>query len=161
MKNFAIRSNKITRHCRFCSINRHTMNHCSKYTSLESRRSRCREMGLCLFCTSASHRTEDCYGKANKLPWKCAICKSWGHITPPPLCDEADKSDNSSTASTHVCTNTGTQEQPYILPIVAITVSKGKRKYKLNCLFDTGSQRTYFSRQVIEKLGVINPSSLQ
>ena len=53
----------------------------------------------------------------------------------------------------HVCTNTGTQEQPYILPIVAITVSKGKRKYKLNCLFDTGSQRTYFSAQVMEKLG--------
>ena len=36
---------------------------------------------------------------------------------------------------------------------MAITVSKGKRKYKLNCLFDTGSQRTYFSGQVIEKLG--------
>lgn len=61
-------------------------------------------------------------------------------------------SGNSSTASTHMCTNTGTQEQPYILPIVAITVSKGKHKYKLNCLFDTGSQRTYFFRQVIEKL---------
>lgn len=108
-------------------------------------------MGLCSFCTSASHRTEDCYGKANKLPRKCANCKSRGHVTP--LCDEADKSGNSSSASMHVCTNIGTQEQPYILPIVAITVSKGKRKYKLNCLFDTGSQRTYFSRQVIEKLG--------
>ena len=72
---------------------------------------------------------------------------------PPPLCDEADKSGNSSTASTQVCTNTGTQEQPYILPIVAITVSKGKRKYKLNCLFDSSSQRIYFSRQVIDKLG--------
>ena len=36
---------------------------------------------------------------------------------------------------------------------MAITVSKGKRKYKLNCLFDTGSQRTYFSGQVMEKFG--------
>ena len=44
-------------------------------------------------------------------------------------------------------------EHPYILPIMVITVSKGKRKYKLNCLFDTGSQRTYFSGQVMEKLG--------
>ena len=127
------------------------MNHCSKYSSHESRRSRYKEMSLCLFCTSATHRTEDCYGKANKLPRKCAICKSRGHVTP--LCDKAEESVNSSTASTHVCTNTGTQEQPYILPIVAITVSKGKRKYKLNCLFDTGSQRTYFSGQVMEKLG--------
>ena len=58
--------------------------------------------------------------------------------------------DNDYTTGT---SNTGTQEQSYILPIVAITVSKGKRKYKLNCPFDTGSQRTYFSRQVIEKLG--------
>ena len=71
----------------------------------------------------------------------------------PPLCDKAEESVNGLTASTHVCTNTGTQEQPYILPIVAITVSKGKRKYKLNCLFDTGSQRTYFSGQVMKKLG--------
>ena len=127
------------------------MNHCSKYSSLELRRSRCKEMGLCLFCTSATHRTEDCYGKASKLPRKCAICKSRGHVTC--LCDKAGESVNSSTASTHMCTNPGTQEQPYILPIVAITVSKGKRKYKLNCLFDTGSQRTYFSGQVMEKLG--------
>ena len=108
-------------------------------------------MGLCLFCTSANHRTEDCYGKANKLPQKCAIFKSQGHVIP--LCNEADKSGNSSTASMHASTNTGTQEQPCILPIVAITVFKGKWKYKLNCLFDTGSQRTYFLRQVIEKLG--------
>ena len=121
LENLATKSNQITRHCRFCSINGHTMNHCSKYSSLELRRSRCREMGLCLFCTSASHRTEDCYGKANKLPQKCAICKSRGHVTP--LCDKAEESVNSSTASTHVCTDTGTQEQPYILPIVAITVS--------------------------------------
>ena len=106
---------------------------------------------MCLFCTSASHRTEDCYGKSNKLPRKCAICKSRGYVTL--LFDKAEESGNSSTASTHVYANTGTQEQPYILPIVAITVSKRKRKYKLNCLFDTGSQRIYFSGQVMETLG--------
>lgn len=108
-------------------------------------------MGLCLLCTSANHRTEDCYGKGNKLPRRCAHCKSRGHVTP--LCNETDKGGNSPTASTHVCANTSMQEQPYILPIVAITVFKGKRKYRFNCLFDTGSQRTYFSRNVIERLG--------
>ena len=35
----------------------------------------------------------DCYGKENKLPRKCAICKSRGHVTP--LCDKAEESGNS------------------------------------------------------------------
>ena len=73
--------------------------------------------------------------------------------TLPPFVIKQKRVETVSTASTHVSTNTGTQKQPYILLIVATTVSKGKQKYKLNCLFDTGSQRTYFSRQVIEKLG--------
>ena len=39
------------------------------------------------------------------------------------------------------------------MPIVAITVSIGKRKFRLNCLFDTGSQKTNFCWQVIKILG--------
>ena len=53
----------------------------------------------------------------------------------------------------HVCTKTDIQEQPYILPIVAITVSREKCKFRLNCLFDKESQRTYFCWQVIKILG--------
>ena len=45
------------------------------------------------------------------------------------------------------------QEQSYIWPIVAITVSQRTRKFRLNCLFDTGSQRTYFCRKVMRGLG--------
>ena len=55
-----------------------------------------------------------------------------------------------TSVSTLVCSDTCIQKQPYILPIVAITFSMGKCKFRQNCLFDTGSQRTYFCRQVIK-----------
>ena len=54
---------------------------------------------------------------------------------------------------THICTYNDIQEQPYILPIVAITVSRGRRKFRLNCLFDTWNQRIYFCGQVIKRVG--------
>ena len=43
------------------------------------------------------------------------------------------------------------REQPYILPIVCVTITRGKVTCK--CLFDTGSQRSHFSKRVINKLG--------
>ena len=68
--------------------------------------------------------------------------------------------DKATSVSTHLCTNTCLQKQSYILPIVAMTVSKGKGKFRLNCIFHTGSQRTYFCRQVIKTLGCDSLSSL-
>ena len=126
------------------------MGQCAKYFSFESRCSRCKELNLCLLRASVNHKAGSCPRKKNKLPPVCKFCSSRGHISP--HCKKS--SDNKGTSvSTHVCTNTGIQEQPYILLIVAITVSWGKSKFRLNCLFDTGSQRTYFYRQVIKRLG--------
>ena len=101
---------------------------------------------MCLLCASVNHKAGSCPGQKNRLPRVCKFCSSRGHIIP--LCKKS--SDNKGTSvSTDVCTNTGIQEQLYKLPIVAITVSRGKRISRLNCLFDTGSQGTYFDRQVV------------
>ena len=126
------------------------MGQCAKYSSFESRRSRCKELNLRLLCASANHKAGCFPRQKNKLPRTCKFCSSRDHSSP--LCKKS--SDNKGTSvSTHVCTNTGIQGQPYILPIVAITVSRGKSKFRLNCLFDIGSQRTYFWSQVIKRLG--------
>ena len=126
------------------------MGQCVKYSSFEPRRSRCKELNLCLLCANANHKADSCPGQKNNLPRACKFLSSRGHISPL----SKKSSDNKGTfVSMHVCTNTGIQEQPYILPIVAITVSRGRRKFRLNCIFDTGSQRTYFSRQVIKRFG--------
>ena len=52
------------------------------------------------------------------------------------------------------CINSGIQTQDYILPIMNITAKRGRNKYQFNCLIDTGSQRSYLSPQVIEKLNI-------
>ena len=36
--------------------------------------------------------------------------------------------------------------------MVSLSVSKGRQKHNVNCLLDTGSQRSYFSKGVAEKL---------
>ena len=151
LENFSTKASKSVTHCQLCSINEHVMDQCAKYSSFESRQSRCQELNLCFLCASDNHKAGSCPGQKNWPPRACKFCSSRGHISP--LCKKS--SDNKGTSvATHVCTNTGIQEQLYILPIVVITVSRGKRKFRLNCLFDTGSQRTYFCRQVIKKIRV-------
>ena len=107
-------------------------------------------MNLCILCSSAKHKGEDCPGNLNKLPFQFEECKTRRHITP--LCEPETKRDTSATFSM-VYTNLELREQPYILPLVGVTITRGKITCKFNCLFDTGSQRSYFSKCVINKLG--------
>ena len=72
------------------------------------------------------------------------------HVTP--LCEHKTKKDNPATFST-VYTNLKLPDPPYNLPIVSVTITKGKETPKFNCSFETGSQRSYFSKRVINKLG--------
>lgn len=51
-----------------------------------------------------------------------------------------------------MCYKNSSKQQDLILPIVAITVFNRNKPYKFNCLVDTGSQRSYFSRSVLTKV---------
>ena len=81
------------------------------------------------------------------MPFKYSLCNSRNHVTP--LCDKAEEEKNSA-LSINVCTSSRTLNQPFILPMVSISVSKGRQKH-VNCLLDTGSQRSCFSKGVAEK----------
>ena len=50
------------------------------------------------------------------------------------------------------CDKADVSNQPFILPILNITVVKNNKKVSFNCLYDTGSQRSYFSPQVLRNL---------
>ena len=119
------------------------MSRCSTYASAQTRQARCRELNLCTLCTSTRHKTKDCLGKRNRLPFKCSLCNSRNHVTP--LCDKAEEKKNSALSS-NVCTSSHSLNQPLILPMVSLSVSKGRQKHNVNCLLDTGSQRSYFSK---------------
>ena len=55
-------------------------------------------------------------------------------------------------SQSNVCYTTGCQEQQHILPIVNICVNRNNKNYNFNCLLDTGSQRTYFSKHVLQTI---------
>ena len=125
------------------------MNRCSTYASAQTRQARCRELNICTLCTSTRHKTKDYLGKRNRLPFKCLLCNSRNHVTP--LCDKAEEKKNSA-LSINVCNSSRTLNQPFILPMASLSVSKSRQKHNVNCLLDTGSQRSYFSKAVAEKL---------
>ena len=125
------------------------MSRCSTYASAQTRQARCRELNICTLCTSTRHKTKDCLGKRNRLPFKCSLCNSRNHVTP--LCDKAEEKKNSA-LSINVYNSSRTLNQPFILSMVSLSVSKGRQKHNVNCLLDSGSQRSYFSKGVAEKL---------
>ena len=96
----------------------------STYASAQTRQARRRELNLCTLCTSTRHKTKDCLGKRNRLPFKCSLCNSRNHVTP--LCDKAEEKQNSA-LSTNVGNSSRTLNQPFILPMVSLSVSKGSR----------------------------------
>ena len=125
------------------------MSCCSTYASAQTRQARCRELNICTLCTSTRHKMKDCLGKRNRLPFKCSLYNSRNHVTP--LCDKAEEKKNSA-LSTNVCNSSRTLNQPFILPMVSLSVSKSRQKHNINCLLDTSSQKSYFSKGVVEKL---------
>ena len=147
--NFTTRADSILSCCKLSKKEGHPMSRCSTYASAKTRQARCRELNLCTLCTSTRHKTKDCLGKRNRFPFKCSLCNSRNHITP--LCNKVEEEKN-STLSINVCNSFRTLNQPFILPIVSLSVSKGRQKHNVNCLLDTGSQRSYFSKGVAEKL---------
>ena len=149
LENITTRADIILSCCKLCKKEGHRMSRCSTYASAQTIQARCRELNLCTLCTSTRHKTKDRLGKRNRLPFKCSLCTSRNHVTP--LYDKAEEKKNSA-LSINVCNSSRTLNQPFILPMVSLSVSKGRQKHNVNCLLDTGSQKPYFSKGVAEKL---------
>ena len=123
------------------------MLYCTNYKTVEAHQRRLRELNLCEICSNAFHKTSECQGNLNKLKYACSKC-SFKHI--PAVCDAKWLSDL-QLRSLH-CDRAEVCNQPFILPILNITVVKNNKKVSFNCLYDTGSQRSYFSTQVLRNL---------
>ena len=52
----------------------------------------------------------------------------------------------------NICINSGTLNNLFLLPIVGLMVRYGKNKCTFNCLFDSRSQRSNFSKDKVYKL---------
>ena len=133
-----------------CYGDSYKISYCSEYPNVAPRKATCRELNLYILCSCARHKSESCLGNFNKLPSQCDQCKTNRHVTP--LCENKTKKDNPATFST-VYINLILPDTPYNLAIVSVTITKVKENPKFNCSFETGSQRSYFSKRDINKLG--------
>jgi len=64
--------------CKFCSSTSHSMLNCLKYPTHDSRIDRCKELKLCIKCTSSKHISRDC---KIRLDFKCKFCQKADHIS--------------------------------------------------------------------------------
>ena len=128
--------------CKFCACNNHTMLHCKRYVTVNDRKARCRELGLCPLCSSSKHRESGCN---TKLDFQCKFCNSSNHISA--LCNK------SVPVSTNVCINTSSRSKSHnVLPTMTIKISKGGKSTEISCLIDTGSQRTYVHGAALDRI---------
>ena len=138
-------------HCKFCNVDGHSNSYCLVYATLEARRARCEEIGLCSLCTMENHPTDRCHGKQNNLRFPCRNCHKRSHIAA--MCD---KGKTIKQESTHVCLSTSVLTlSNYLLPVLKVEMKGHNGKIiKFNCLFDTASSRSYISNSVSDQMGL-------
>lgn len=130
----------VNKYCKFCQCSGHSMLQCKKYPSYGDRIERCKFLGLCLKCSSQQHIVKNC----KQLDFQCNICKSNDHITA--LCKNP--------VNINLCINANANVgNSFILPIVNIKIYNGYKNTTVKCLLDSGSQRSYLSSKVYDKLG--------
>ena len=140
---------KSIKHCKLCGGS-HNMIKCSSFTSLNARQARCITLNLCKRCTSSKHKSASCPGKDDKLPFDCYHCKAHSHIAAlcPNLSDER--------VASNFCVNvhqSSSYGERHLLPVLTLTFHGiNKRSRRVRCLLDSGSQRSYLSKDIVEYL---------
>ena len=130
------------KNCKFCNCTSHNMFNCKKFTSHDARLRRCRELNLCENCTSLKHNKSNC---KTSLDFGCYLCKSKSHISA--LCPTFVNKTVSN-----FCVNSSRLGGINILPTLNINLSIGNNETTVRCLVDTGSQRSYISGSVADRL---------
>ena len=147
--NKASAKQNVAKSCKFCSTTGHSLLKCSDYPSTQARERRCRQLNLCEKCTSGKHNKAECPGNQNKLPFNCQICHSNSHIAA--LCDQTSSEVTANNLSLS-CSQTSGSCTSYLLPTITIKLGRGSKTVMVRCLIDTGSQRSYFSQNVMKRL---------
>ena len=137
-------SSKFAKFCKFCSSTGHSMLHCQKYSTFLQRKRRCDELNMCSKCSSQRHITSKCN---SKLDYACTSCSSHDHISA--LCNRFAK------VNSNFCVNSASDAgRTFILPTINVKLRHGKAVTSVRCLVDTGSQRSYISSEVLQRLKV-------
>ncbi|CAL4060597.1 unnamed protein product, partial [Meganyctiphanes norvegica] len=68
-------------HCRFCGVDGHSSLYCDNFVTANDRVNKCKELDLCIKCTSPKHKSDHCPGNHNNLYKPCKICDAKNHVS--------------------------------------------------------------------------------
>ena len=137
------------KHCKLCA-GPHSMLQCGNYKSLRDCQVRCVNLKMSKLCTSLKHNASSCPDKDDKLPFECLRCKFHSHITA--LCPNLSSESVSSSFCVTVHPSQSHGER-HLLPVLTLTFyGMDKRSHRDRCLLDSGSQRSYLSKDIVEYL---------
>jgi hypothetical protein len=136
--------------CKFCS-GLHRLYKCTDCRTHTERVNKSKELGLCEYCLSNKHDKNTCPGVHNKLSFKCYLCGKSSHISA--MCTSVGGTNIGT--SNNVCLMTKNHaNQQYLLPLTEIVVSCRGKAYRVTCLIDTGSCRSYISKDLATGLNI-------
>ena len=147
---------RIDKLCYFCS-EQHSCFNCIKYSTVELKLSRIKELKLCYNCLRSNHSVRDC-----RISVSCKSCNRRHHTS---ICNQETKRKNRNETAT--MTVASDQVDPKvntasssILPTAQLVLNGPRNAYKVRCLFDTGSQRTFILESIVRKLNLVPHSNI-
>lgn len=144
--------------CKFCEGKNHITKMCSTYDNVKKRNERARELKLCLNCLNKGHHVNDCLSK-----YRCFLCKGKHNTV---LCRKngfnnkfsnktkinfIQENENEDDTTNIFTVNSHSTE---LLMTIEVPVSDLIEQNKTDTviLFDNGSQKTYITNNLAEKL---------
>ena len=142
--------------CAFCNQN-HDNGKCNVVTDYESRKNKIWQNKLCFKCLRSGHLKRNCESKS-----KCYQCKSNSHHTA--VCDKSEQNnhdidkkpekENEPPDENSVSTNMINSKTTVFLQTASAYIfdDSSERSYVVKVLFDPGSQQTYISQRIADRL---------
>ena len=139
------------RMCVYCG-KQHWSDECNEYPNLQSRKSKAK--GLCFICLRKRHLLRECNSTR-----ACVCCKKKGNhhgsLCPSQFSMQQKELSNASLQTKE--TNLVATEERVIMQTTTIDLKNGKDeengiKQSVRALLDSGSQRTYISQDITDKL---------
>ena len=120
------------RGCVYCDDKSHKSPECKECVSIEDRKRKLRDKGLCFNCTGNNHRAAQCRSRTN-----CLNCKQKHHTS---ICDKVVGEQKAMTAST--------EGEKVCHPVVVVNANGTKCR----ALLDTGATGSYASAYLLDLL---------
>ena len=154
------RADGFRKRCAFCQ-EEHEEEHCEKVKNVNARKSIIRKYGRCFICIRKGHKAVECRSKSF-----CKICNGRHHVS---LCERYKDSQSSKgpyptnptappsvgsilgSANVTSCTHNSLGPTSSAALQTAQAVVNGKEENKVRVLFDSGSQKTFVTAEVVEK----------